>query len=107
AAKHIQSQLDQNDLEKELVGEAARYNTPKDAAAVKLADGTSLSEEAVAARLPRLKSARLRLHMVRRDQRQPFTVFHFVIADPVLSLSGGNKDVVLKNFHASAPQATK
>lgn len=107
AAKHIQSQLDQNDLEKELVGEAARYNTPKDAAAVKLADGTSLSEEAVAARLPRLKSARLRLHMVRRDQRQPFTVFHFVIADPVLTFGSDSeqntKEIVLKNFRPPAP----
>jgi hypothetical protein len=97
----------QNDLEKELFGDAARYNTPKDAGTVKLADGTTLSNEAVAARLPRLKSAILHLHMVRRDQRQPFTVFHFVISDPVLSLAGSNKDIVLKNFHAPAPQATE
>lgn len=97
----------QNDLEKELFGDAARYNTPKDAGTVKLADGSVLSNEAVAARLPRLKSAILHLHMVRRDQRQPFTVFHFVISDPVLSLAGSNKDIALKNFHAPAPKPTE
>lgn len=98
---------DQNDLEKELFGDAARYNTPKDAGKVKLADGTALSNEVVAARLPRLKSAILHLHMVRRDQRQPFTVFHFVISDPVLTLPGSNNDLVIKNFHAPAPKVSE
>jgi hypothetical protein len=103
---------DQSALEKELFGEAARYNTPKDAGAVNLADGTKLSKEAIAARLPRLKSARLRLHMVRRDQRQPFTVFHFVIADPVLVVAADSndkqeKEIVLKNFRPPAPQAAE
>ncbi len=105
---------DQNDLEKELFGDAARYNTPKDAGGVKLADGTTLSQEAIAARLPRLKSARLRLHMVRRDQRQPFTVFHFVISDPVLC-DEKNNDITLLNFRppsvttpeVTAPAATE
>ena len=107
---------DQAQLEKELFGDAARYNTPKDAGAVKLADGTMLSKEAIAARLPRLKSARLRLHMVRRDQRQPFTVFHFVIADPVLTMAAGARDkqepgqereIILKSFRPPTPQAAE
>ncbi|CAN5214719.1 hypothetical protein BH11CYA1_BH11CYA1_17790 [soil metagenome] len=103
---------DQSALEAELLGEAARYNMPKDAGAVKQLDGTTLSKEAVVARLPRLKSARLRLHMVRRDPRQPFTVFHFVISDPVLCFDvngkgseNSAKDIVLKNFRPPAPTA--
>lgn len=91
------SKPDQNYLEKELFGDAARYNIPKDAGGVKLADGTTLSQEATEARLPRLKSARLRLHMVRRDQRQPFTVFHFVISDPILC-DEKNNEITLQNF---------
>lgn len=111
-SQHTLEQPDQSSLEQELFGEAARYNTPKDAGAVKLADGTTLSKEAIAARLPRLKSARLRLHMVRRDQRQPFTVFHFVIADPVLALAAEpnhkqEKEIILKNFRPPAPQAAE
>jgi hypothetical protein len=105
---------DQGQLENELFGDAARYNTPKDAGAVKLADGTMLSKEVIEARLPRLKSARLRLHMVRRDQRQPFTVFHFVIADPVLTMAADPRDkteqareIILKNFRPPTPQATE
>ncbi len=106
------NQPDQSQLEEELFGEAARYNTPKDAGAVKLADGTTLSKEAITARLPKLKSARLRLHMVRRDQRQPFTVFHFVIADPVLVIAADANDkqeheIVMKNFRPPPPQAAE
>ena len=99
-------------LQQELFGNAASYNPPKDAWSVKLADGTTLSKEAITARLPKLKSARLRLHMVRRDQRQPFTVFHFVIADPVLVIAADANDkqeheIVLKNFRPPPPQAAE
>ncbi len=89
-------------LAQEALAESAesKYLIPKDAGAVLAADGKPLPTESVASRLPRLKSALLRLHMVRRDPVEPFTVFHFVISDPVLLIpnKGDYKILVLKNF---------
>jgi len=101
---------DQNQLEKELFygSDVARYQTPKDAGVVRLADGTLMAPADVAAKLPHLKSALLRLHMVRKDHRQPFTVFHFVVSGPVLSVKDTNgtstHDLVLKDFRPPVPQ---
>jgi hypothetical protein len=89
-------------LAKEALAESAnsKYLIPKDAAGVIGVDGKPIAQDAVAARLPRLKSALLRLHMVRRDPVEPFTVFHFVVSDPVLLIpeKGDYKMLVLKNF---------
>lgn len=98
--------VDQSKLEKELFGdEAARYITPKDAANVTfIEDGANkiMPAAEVEKQLPRLKTALLRLHMVRKDQRQPFTVFHFVVSDPVLIVPAragvAEHEVALKNF---------
>jgi len=87
----------------------SKYLIPKDAGAVIGADGKALSHESVANRLPRLTSALLRMHMVRRDPAQPFTVFHFVISNPVLLVPQKGKDyklVVLKNFKPPMPSQT-
>jgi hypothetical protein len=109
AGNHVEPS--QSETARELVKEAlaesadSKYLKVKDASAVIAADGKQLSENEVAMRLPRLKSALLRLHMVRRDPVQPFTVFHFVVSDPVLLIPqvegtkvSGYKELVLKNF---------
>jgi hypothetical protein len=89
-------------LAKEALAEAenSKYLIPKDAGDVLGADGKPIAKDLVASRLPRLKSALLRLHMVRRDPVEPFTVFHFVVSDPVLLLpqNGDYKILMLKNF---------
>jgi len=98
---------DQNKLEKDLFagGDAARYSLPRDAGAVRAADGSQISVKILESKLPRLKSALLRLHMVRKDHRQPFTVFHFVVSDPVLTIKkdGGERELVLKDFRPPVP----
>ncbi|MBS2008897.1 MAG: hypothetical protein JST01_17735 [Cyanobacteria bacterium SZAS TMP-1] len=78
----------------------SKYLVPKDAAEVVGEDGKAISSKDLEARLPRLKAALLKLHMVRRDPTQPFTVFHFVVSDPVLAVPTGNefRQVILKNF---------
>jgi len=103
--KQAETQSDEEkarQLARSAVAEAtdAKYVMPKDAAAVTGDDGKVLSPSSIEARLPRLTSALLRLHMVRRDPTQPFTVFHFVVSDPVLSIpeNGGYRRLVLKNF---------
>lgn len=89
-------------LARNAVAEAAdeKYVMPKDAAAVLKDDGTPVPVAEIEARLPKLTSAVLKLHMVRRDPTQPFTVFHFVVSDPVLSVpeNGGFRRLILKNF---------
>jgi hypothetical protein len=94
-------------LAKEALASSAenKYLVPKDAGAVIGDDGKALPQESVANRLPRLKAATLRMHMVRRDPVQPFTVFHFVISDPVLLVpeKQGYRQVVLNNFKPPMP----
>jgi len=89
-------------LARSAVAEATdeKYVMPKDAAAVLKDDGTPVPVADIESRLPRLTSAVLKLHMVRRDPTQPFTVFHFVVSDPVLSVpeNGGFRRVIMKNF---------
>ncbi len=109
STKPDQQKPDQNKLEKELFygSDVARYQTPKDAGSVRLADGSIMPETDVAAKLPHLKSALLRLHMVRKDHRQPFTVFHFVVSEPVLVVTdkdGAKHDLALKDFRPPVPQ---
>jgi hypothetical protein len=73
------------DLAREMFGEeAAKYSQPADCGAVKKADGSYMSRSELASLLPRLKSIELRLHMVRVDNRHPFTVFHFYLANPIV-----------------------
>jgi hypothetical protein len=98
-------------LAKEALAASAenKFLIPKDAGPVTADDGKALPLETVAARLPRLKSALLKLHMVRRDTIQPFTVFHFVLSDPVLLLpqKNGYTELVLKNFKPPLNSPTK
>jgi hypothetical protein len=78
--------------------ESNRYLTPKAPGQVLKADNSAMSLDELEAKLPRLKSAVIRLHLVRHDQIHPFTVFHFVVSDPVLEAGNPRKSVVLKSF---------
>jgi hypothetical protein len=78
------------DAIKETLGaEVAMYLHPRDAGSVTRDDGTKLSEEEVEKKLPRLQSAKLRLHVVRREQLKSWTVYHMSILEPVMKLSDG------------------
>lgn len=92
-------------IAKNLFGEeATRYLHPADAGKVKRKDGSYMSMEEVTALLPRLNSCNLKMHMVRRDQRLPFSLYQFLVVDPVISMNQNKneneKTLPLKNFLA-------
>jgi len=79
------------DAIKETLGEeVAQYLHPRDAGIVKLANGKEMSAIDIEKQLPHLKSAKLRLHIVRREQLRRWTVYHMGILEPVLTLSDGS-----------------
>jgi hypothetical protein len=99
-----------DNLVKEALDESSerKYLQVKDAGPVLDQAGKPLDLKTVENRLPRLRSCLLRLHMVRRDPTQPFTIFHFVVSDPVLQISNGPgfNAVPLQNFKPPMPEAT-
>lgn len=95
-------------LAREIFGEeAGKYSQPADCGKVRKADGSYFSESELQTNLPRLSELELRLHMVRVDNRHPFTIFHFYLADPVLSVPGAagkaSRQVMLKNYQTPVP----
>ncbi|MBX9937715.1 MAG: hypothetical protein K2Y32_00605 [Candidatus Obscuribacterales bacterium] len=89
-------------IAKNLFGEeATQYLHPKDAGAVIKADGSKMSELEIERQLPRLCAATLRLHMVRRDQKLPFSVSQILVMEPVLtkvSEKGQSYFLKMKNY---------
>ena len=105
-ADQTQSETAKNLVQQALAESAdSNYLKVQDAGTVTAEDGRALDQESIAKRLPRLKSALLKLHMVRRDPTQPFTVFHFVVSDPVLLVpqTNGYHQLALKNFKPPMP----
>ncbi len=76
--------------------EVAMYLHPKDAGPVKLPNGQNMLPEEIGKSLPRLHSAKLRLHIVRREKLRQWTVYHFGLMYPVLQMPDG-KLVELKS----------
>jgi len=79
---------------------ATEYLIPKDAGDVLLADGSVMPPYQVAQRLPRLKSAILRLHVVRRGKLKDWTIYHFGLMHPILM--EGNREIPL--IHDRPPE---
>lgn len=76
---------------KTLFGEdAMTYIQPKDAGVVKDENGKEIAVEDLEKQLPRLKSATMRLHIVRRGQLKDWTVYHFGMMEPVLQYPDGH-----------------
>jgi hypothetical protein len=82
--------------------EATEYLIPKDAGNVIGADGKPLSQEEFESKLPRLIDMVLRLHVVRRDKLQPWTIYHFAVEHPVLVTPDG---VELALTHHQRPKS--
>ncbi|MBZ0184900.1 MAG: hypothetical protein K8F91_01520, partial [Candidatus Obscuribacterales bacterium] len=75
---------------KEALGEkASAYLHPMDPGEIINNDGTKLTKKELEKLLPRLKSTRLRLHIVRRGQLKDWTVYHFALMNPVLAGKNG------------------
>lgn len=91
------------DIKKTLGAEAAEYLIPKDAGDVLLADGSVMPPDQVAAQLPRLKSAVLRLHVVRRGKLKEWTIYHFGLMHSVLV--EGDREIPL--MHDRPPEEPK
>ena len=80
------------DAIKETLGEqVAQYLHPRDAGPVKLPDGKDMSPIDIEKQLPRLTSAKLRLHIVRREKLRRWTVYHMSILEPVLTRADGSQ----------------
>jgi hypothetical protein len=85
-----------DDAIKAALGEdSTEYLHPKEAGPVVKTDGTVIPAEQIEARLPRLKSATLRLHVVRRGQIKDWTIYHFGLMNPILIENG--KEIALKH----------
>lgn len=93
--------------------DALVYLHPKDPGPVKTPAGLTVSPEQVEAKLPRIKSLLLKLHVVRRGQLKDWTVYHIGVTEPVVKV--GDKEIALKNFlppavarkHANLPPETE
>ncbi|MBK7839310.1 MAG: hypothetical protein QG625_4656 [Cyanobacteriota bacterium erpe_2018_sw_39hr_WHONDRS-SW48-000098_B_bin.30] len=86
-------------IAKNLFGEeAVKYLHPKNPGKVLRQDKSQIPIAELTNKLPRLVSFQLKLHMVRRDQRLPYSVFQFLVLDPVLYLPESKSTVALKNF---------
>ncbi|MBX9669358.1 MAG: hypothetical protein K2X93_17165, partial [Candidatus Obscuribacterales bacterium] len=86
------------DAIKETLGdEIAMYLHPKDAGIVKLKGGSAMPTEEIERVLPRLKSFKLRLHIVRREKLKKWTVYHFGFIEPKVQLGDGS-EVVLVHY---------
>ncbi|HEY9772345.1 MAG TPA: hypothetical protein V6C81_00895 [Planktothrix sp.] len=80
------------DAVREALGaKALKYLKPKDAGAVVDADGKPVPTDKVEAELPHLKSATLRLHVVRRGALNDWTIYHFGLMYPVLEFNDGRE----------------
>jgi hypothetical protein len=98
AAEEKSENVTEDDVKQALGKEASNYLTPRDAGKVLLADGKSMPLEQIAAKLPRLKSALLRLHIVRRGELNDWTVYHFGLMYPHLLLNDGH-DLLVEHDH--------
>lgn len=78
-------ELTEDAIRKTLGADSTEYLHPADPGPVIKADGSAIPIEQIEARLPRLKSATLRLHVVRRGQIKDWTIYHFGFMYPVLS----------------------
>lgn len=85
-------------LKKMLGSDAFAYLQPKEAGKVMLETREEMSLSETESSLPKLKSATLRLHVVRRGQLKNWTIYHLALTDPVLILRG-NKEL---RVHLSA-----
>jgi hypothetical protein len=93
------------DAIKETLGEqVARYLHPKDAGPVILKDGKEMSPIEIENQLPKLKTAKLRLHIVRREKLRRWTVYHMSILDPVLLRADGST-YALKSYKPPSGEA--
>lgn len=91
---------------KTLFGDDAMiYTQPKDAGAVKDEAGKEIPMEDLEKQLPRLKTATMRLHIVRRGQLKDWTVYHFGLMDPVLQLPDG-RTIKLKHDRRPSSEET-
>ncbi len=73
---------------------AADYLIPADAGQVLDKEGKALRREDVARQLPHLEKTTLRLHVVRRDKIQEWTIYHFALENPVLAMPDGSELVL-------------
>jgi hypothetical protein len=78
-------------VKKALGADAAKYLKPKDAGPVVDADGKVIPADKVAALLPHLRSAIMRLHVVRRGEVNDWTIYHFGLMYPVLDFNDGRE----------------
>jgi hypothetical protein len=91
------SDITVNDIKKALGENATTYLTPRDAGSVVAENGKTISVSSVTAKLPRLKSAVARLHVVRRGKLNDWTIYHIAVIYPVVHLSNG-QDLELKEY---------
>lgn len=80
-----------------------KYLHPADAGTVKRQDGSEISREEILQKLPRLERITLKLHMVRRDQRLAYSVFQFLVVEPIIALpqaDGSDRRIKLNNYLA-------
>jgi hypothetical protein len=76
-------------VRKALGNKATEYLKPKDAGPVVDQSGKPIATDKIESELPRLKTAILRLHVVRRGSINDWTIYHFGLVNPVLLMADG------------------
>jgi hypothetical protein len=92
--------LDSDDIKKALGENATEYLIPQEAGHVLKAQHQTIADDQILKRLPKLQSALLRLHVVRRGKLQRWTIYHFGFMYPKLLLSDGK---ILPLIHDKKP----
>lgn len=86
-----------------LPADLLKYQTPKDAAAVTQASGSTLPAEQIASQLPRLKSITVGLKVVRSGLLHQWTIKKLGVSDPVITSGGKEFKLAQTAEPASAP----
>jgi hypothetical protein len=91
STKDSDTSIDEEYIRKSFGADVADFLTPQEAGHVLNADGKPIPESEVEAKLPRLLQSVLRLHIVRRDKIQDWTIYHFALEQPVLIMPDGTE----------------
>lgn len=89
-----------------LGAEKVAYFYPKDPGVVTDPVGAPVALAEIEKQLPKLKSAIVRLHVVRRGAVNDWTIYHFGIMEPVLIYPDGH-EVALKHYLRPSAQAAE
>ncbi len=92
------SGITEEDIKAALGPDATAYLTPRDPGKVLINEKQAMPIEEIATKLPRLRSAVARLHVVRRGKLNNWTVYHVAVLFPTMRLNNGREVKLLQHL---------